>query len=209
MDLNLSKISSILNDFAIDRIYEIIEKYGFQLNNEQLELFNALITSNRVIRVDYDSEQVRNHYANEQIPAASGPRSWGDGLIHIYPFIFENKTTEEIIEKYITEGIITHELFHYLVSLDTLNNNPEYDMYYSFLNEGFVQYLTEQIEGREIESSNYRSNVEFVKGILNKMNNNTKGILNKQLSENEINLINEMYKEYINEQESRNNLNIF
>ncbi len=203
MDLNLSKISAILNDYAIDKIYDIIEKYGSLLNDEQLELLNDLITSNRIIHVDYDCEKVRNHYANEQIPPASGPRSWGDGLIHIYPFTFENKTTEEVIKKYITEGIITHELFHYLISLDTLNTNPEYNEYYNYLNEGFAQYLTEQIEGREIESYSCRRNVEFVKDILNKTNNNIKGILNKQLSEEEINLINEIYKEYNKEQEFR------
>lgn len=207
MKLNLPKISESLNNYAIDKLYEIIEKYGARLEDECLERFNNLIANNKVIVSHYMDEKVMKHFDGDSIPPASGPRSWEDGLIHIYPFVFEIQETEKIIEKYINEGIITHELFHYIISLDTINNIREYDQYYSYLNEGFVQYLTEDLEGKEYALSNYRRNVEFVKKLLRRLDNNIKGIINKRLDKDDIEIINQMYQDYINEKEFMDNLN--
>lgn len=207
MELNTSKIYEKLNDYAVDKLYEIIEKLGYQLKDEYLETFNVLIANNKVISVHIKNEEVMKHFEGDSIPPASGPRSWKDGLVHIYPFIFDIEDTETVIEKYMNEGIITHELFHHIITLDTLNETQEYDQYYSYLNEGFVQYLTEELEGREFTSSNYRRNVEFVKELLKRLDNNIKGIMNKRLSDDEVDIINEMYEDYMIEREFMNSLN--
>lgn len=207
MEYNTSSISDRLNDYAIDRIYEILERYGSILSDDYIETFDTLIATNRVITVHAMDEEVMKHFDGNSIPPASGPRSWEDGLVHIYPFIYKNTKNEQVKDIYINEGIITHELFHYLIRLDELNSNPEYNDYFSYLNEGLVQYLTEKLEGRKFTSSNYRRNVEFVKVLLNKLDNNLKGIINRRLDKEELDIINGMYQEYVMEQSFINDLN--
>lgn len=206
MYIDYNKILAKINDYAIEKIYDIIEKYGALLHNRQLELLNNLIAGNQVIVIHSNDDKVKEHFKDETIPPASGPRSWGDGLIHIYPFVYDSLSTDEIIEKYINEGIITHELFHYIIQLDKLNNDPKYHQYYSYLNEGFVQYFTEQIEGPK-NSCNYRRNVDFVTDLLNELNNNTKSILNCTLDEDELNIINKAHHNYCLEEAFMKDLN--
>lgn len=108
--------------------------------------FENSIINNKII----EPSQKDINIFKENITSAHRPRVKKDGMIHIYPYIY-NKDTEWIIKHYINEGILTHELCHYIIKLDFKSLDESEEKLGHFINEGAVQLLTELIDKKNIK----------------------------------------------------------
>lgn len=167
--LDYDKIQQKINDYAVDTIYEIVEKYGKYLSKEQIMQFENIIIGNKAVIVDKNIE-LDSKFFNGNIPSAHGPRTKNDGFIHVYPYTIKNKNTSEIIEHYIKSGIIKHELFHYIIRLDFKDDNKELEEFSHYLNEGMVQLFTE-MDNKIIDNNcEYRKNIALAQKLLQLLN---------------------------------------
>ena len=78
MEIDYKKIDTELNMFAIDVIYEILDKYSSLISEKDKETFIEKITNNRVIVVDMPSKEDEIFFEGN-IPKAHGPRAKKDG----------------------------------------------------------------------------------------------------------------------------------
>lgn len=158
MKIDYQKIEEELNKFAIDIIYDILDKYSPFLSDEEKDTFIEKITSNKAIIVDKPCKEDEEFFQGS-IPIAHGPRAKGDGYIHIYPYAFRNPNTEEIISNCI-DHIITHELYHFIIKLDIEGEySPDEIDFGHYLTEGMVQLFSEIHQGSTDRTSKYRQNV--------------------------------------------------
>ena len=167
MEINYDKIDKELNSFAIDKIYDLLSNFDHEIMNDAKRQFENSIINNKIIVVNKPSQKDINIF-KENIPSAHGPRAKKDGTIHIYPYIY-NKDTEWIIKHYINEGILTHELCHYIIKLDFESLDESEEKLGHFINEGAVQLLTELIDKKKYQGVEYRKNVELVEILLTKI----------------------------------------
>lgn len=179
MEINYDKIDKELNDFAIDKIYELLSIFGDDITPAAKEQFENAVIKNRIIAVDQPSNENMDFF-KENIPPAHGPRTKEDGMIHIYPYIYD-KDTNLLIKHYIDEGILTHELCHYIIKLDFESSDKIESDLGHFINEGAVQLLTEQLDKKTHKGVEYRKNVELARILLTKIP--TKNIFRGNLKE--------------------------
>lgn len=179
MEINYDKIDKELNDFAIDKIYELLSIFGDDITPAAKEQFENAVIKNRIIAVDQPSNENMDFFKGN-IPPAHGPRTKEDGMIHIYPYIYD-KDTNLLIKHYIDEGILTHELCHYIIKLDFESPDKSETDLGHFINEGAVQLLTEQIDNKKYQGVEYRKNVELARILLTKIP--TKNIFRGNLKE--------------------------
>lgn len=179
MEINYDKINKELNDFAIDKIYELLSIFGDDITPAAKEQFENAVIKNRIIAVDQPSNENMDFFKGN-IPPAHGPRTKEDGMIHIYPYIYD-KDTNLLIKHYIDEGILTHELCHYIIKLDFESPDKSETDLGHFINEGAVQLLTEQIDNKKYQGVEYRKNVELARILLTKIP--TKNIFRGNLKE--------------------------
>ncbi len=179
MEINYDKIDKELNDFAIDKIYELLSIFGDDITPAAKEQFENAVIKNRIIAVDQPSNENMDFFKGN-IPPAHGPRTKEDGMIHIYPYIYD-KDTNLLIKHYIDEGILTHELCHYIIKLDFESPDKSETDLGHFINEGAVQLLTEQIDNKKYQGVEYRKNVELARFLLTKIP--TKNIFRGNLKE--------------------------
>lgn len=118
-DINYIKLNEMFNNYAIDKIYDILEKYGAHASEEVIEEIENKIITNKIIVTDYPSPE-DDELFNHNVPLAHGGRTKNDGLIHIYPYVIckDFNTTDELYKHIIESGIITHEIFHFFIKLD-------------------------------------------------------------------------------------------
>lgn len=188
------KLNEMLNEYAIDKLYDILERYGANINKETFEELENRILDNRIISVDHPSLD-DNKFFNNNIPLAHGPRTKNDGLIHIYPYTrCKNVTdTQELFNKIIESGIITHELFHFIIKLDDKNiTDQEEDEFTHYITEGMVQLYTEEHEKKEFTNSEYRKNVILAKKLRSMI---PQGCATKTIFKNNYTNIHKMYPE--------------
>lgn len=179
MEINYDKIDKELNDFAIDKIYVLLSFFGDDIRPAAKEQFENAVIKNKIIVVDYPSNKDIDFFKGN-IPSAHGPRTKEDGMIHIYPYIYD-KDTDLIIKHYIDEGILTHELCHYIIKLDFESSDKIESDLGHFINEGAVQLLTEQVDKKRHQGVEYRKNVELARLLLTKIP--TKNIFGGNLKE--------------------------
>lgn len=179
MEINYDKIDKELNDFAIDKIYELLSIFGDDITPAAKEQFENAVIKNRIIAVDQPSNENMDFFKGN-IPPAHGPRTKEDGMIHIYPYIYD-KDTNLLIKHYIDEEILTHELCHYIIKLDFESPDKSETDLGHFINEGAVQLLTEQIDNKKYQGVEYRKNVELARILLTKIP--TKNIFRGNLKE--------------------------
>lgn len=162
MEIDYNKIDKVVNKYAIDVIYDILEKYSNYLNEEEKDIFIEKITNNRIIIVDKPNPEDENFFHGD-IPTAHGPRAKGDGFIHIYPYRFNNLSTDEIIKSCI-DHIIIHELYHYIIKLDIKGDfSPDEIDFGHYITEGMVQLFAELHQGQSDRTSKYRKNIDNAK----------------------------------------------
>lgn len=179
MEINYDKIDRKLNNFAIDKIYVLLSFFGDNITPAAREQLENAVIKNRIIVVDHPSNKDRDFF-KENIPPAHGPRTKEDGMIHIYPYIYD-KDTDLLIKHYIDEGILTHELCHYIIKLDFESPDKIESDLGHFINEGAVQLLTEQVDKKKHQGVEYRKNVELARILLTKIP--TKNIFKGNLKE--------------------------
>lgn len=179
MEINYDKLDKELNDFTINKIYELLSIFGDDITPAAKEQFENAVIKNRIIAVDQPSNENMDFFKGN-IPPAHGPRTKKDGMIHIYPYIYD-KGTNLLIKHYIDEGILTHELCHYIIKLDFESSDKIESDLGHFINEGAVQLLTEQLDKKTHKGVEYRKNVELASLLLTKIP--TKNIFEGNLKE--------------------------
>lgn len=168
-DINYPKLDEMLNNYAIDKLYDILEKNGAHASEEIIEELEKKIITNKIIIVDYPNPK-DDEFFNHKIPIAHGGRTKNDGFIHIYPYIRckDYNNIEELYEFIIQSGIITHELFHYFIHLDDdLLDDEELKEFSHFINEGMVQAFTEEHENKMFPNIEYRKNIQLANKLRN------------------------------------------
>ena len=95
MEINYDTIDKDLNSFAIDKIYELLSNFDHEIMNDAKRQFENSIINNKIIVVNKPSQKDIDIFKGN-IPPAHGPRAKKDGMIRIYPYIY-NKDTEWII----------------------------------------------------------------------------------------------------------------
>lgn len=197
MEIDYGFIDTQINDYAINIVYEILEKYQHFLNDEIINTLTNRIVENRIIKVNEPSK-IDESFFKGNIPTAHGPRAKNDGYIHVYPYKYKQMTTEEILNKYI-DHIIIHELYHFLIKLDIKEavNQDEIDFGH-YITEGMVQLFAEMHTKKDF-SSNYRKNVDNARIIYEACQNNLSLIFQNNYKEiflqyPELNIVFENYK---------------
>lgn len=164
MNIDYEKIDKVLNDYAINKIYDILSYFKNFISTDVTEKFENAILNNKIINVNKPSQK-DTAFFNNSIPYAHGPRTKNDGMINIYPYLYK-KNTDEIINTYINEGIITHELMHFIIILDFKDENKLNEEFGHYINEGMVQLFTEQLDKKKFENVEYRKNIELAEDLL-------------------------------------------
>lgn len=172
MDINYERISDVINQYAINQVNEILDTYREDLPDDVVMQFEKSISENRIVIVDKPNEEDLIRF-NNNVPSAHGPRTKNDGYIHIYPYKYRlpyvkrELSDDEIINRFINEGIITHEIFHYLYKLDKSKDDEEgIEVEFGhFITEGMVQLKTEEFLKKKCTSVEYRKNIEFANEI--------------------------------------------
>lgn len=160
-DIEYGKLSEMLNSYAIEKLYDILEKYGVYANKETIEEVENKILTNKIIVVNHPNPE-DDEFFNNDIPFAHGPQTKNDGLIHFYPYTRckDIKTTEELFNYIIENGIITHQIFHFFIKLDDPKiTDSEEKEFYHYITEGMVQSFTEEHENKEFPENEYRKSV--------------------------------------------------
>lgn len=157
-----------LNLLSKKVLAQILIDYSDSLNIAQKERLNALLSKDFVnVEVDsqrYITEKLKNK-EDLTIPLAHGGRTFGDDVIHFYPFILNDKDS---IEENCSEVLI-HEIFHYFLRPEKLEDN---DVLSSFITEGLTDMYTRDFCSRHPDDfsykagSNYGKNVLFVRDLL-------------------------------------------
>lgn len=160
-DIEYTRLSEKLNDYAIEKLYDILERVGAEPDkNTFLEVENKIL-ANKIIVVDRPCPEDDEFFHNN-VPIAHGPRTKNDGLIHIYPYTRCNNVnnTDELFNYIIECGIITHEIFHFFIKLDDPEvTDTEEEEFGHYITEGMVQLYTEEHEEKEYALNEYRKNV--------------------------------------------------
>lgn len=160
MNIIYSQVYEELNQYAIDAIYDIMEKCGKYMTKEQIITYEKKIAEDRIVMVNSYTEEDDKLFKGK-IPVAHGPRTKKDGYIHVYPFKYKNTNTERVIDNYTSGGIILHELYHYIVQLD-IKESPDKNRvaFGHYLTEGMVEFLTEQHCNNKYTRWSLRRNVD-------------------------------------------------
>lgn len=167
MEIDYQLIDEKVNSYAMNVISEILAENSQSMAKEAEEILWQRLNEKRIIIVDKPSVEDELFFDNN-IPTAHGPRTKGDGYIHVYPYIFHNLTNDELIERYI-DHIITHEIYHYLIKLDIDDSyTPDEVAFGHYITEGMVQLMTEIHQGKVDRTSNYRKNVDNARIIYDK-----------------------------------------
>ncbi|MDE5630304.1 MAG: hypothetical protein K2I70_01765 [Bacilli bacterium] len=210
MKIDYQRIDKELNTFAIDVIYEILDKYSNFISKQEKDNLVEKITHNRAIIVDEPSKEDEDFFQGN-IPVAHGPRAKGDRYIHIYPYAFHNKNTEEIITNCI-DHIIIHELYHFIIKLDIDGEYTKDEIDFGhYLTEGMVQLFSEIHQGKIDRTSKYRKNVDNAKIIYETFPNNPSPIFQhnyKELFMSSPNL-STIFEDFLKEKEFTNKLDDF
>ena len=169
--LNIVTEREYLNAVAKEHLKAIIKDYASVLNEERkAELSKLLDQDMIVVEVNHDAYTARKESLGEKeepkdYPTAHGGKVFGDGKIHFYL----NKFSGEDIST--MEGVLIHELFHYLINPTYSQKHPEVLNLNSNIAEGLVDmsaldYMTQKglFDGYH---SNYPSYVIFVREKLN------------------------------------------
>lgn len=157
------KLNEMLNDYAIDKLYDILERYGANADEKTFEELENKILANKIIIVDHPNSE-DDKFFNNNIPIAHGPRTKNDGLIHFYPYVRckNANSTDELFNQIIESGIITHEIFHFFIKLDDPSiTDAEEEEFTHYITEGMVQLYTEEHEKKQFNDSEYRKNVNL------------------------------------------------
>lgn len=202
------KLNQLLTNYAIDKLYDILERYGLYASKETIEEIENKIVDNKIISVDHPSEE-DNQLFNGNIPIAHGGRTKNDGLIHVYPYVtcHNINNTEELFNKIIDNGIITHELFHFFIKLDEEDIDDEnINNFMHFLNEGMVQLYTEELDKKNYPNNEYRKNIAIAKKL---RSNIPEEYASKTIFRNTYSNIKRMYPEVEIALQEYEKLNIF
>ena len=170
--VDYSTLNEKLNLYSKKALAQIFEEYGSYFNDEQKTLFANLLNKD-FIKVEENSDRYTGEKAknNEDItvPLAHGGRTFGDNIIHFYPFILNN--TENIEDS--CKEVLIHELFHYFIRPQQMQNTNE--ELSSFVTEGLVDMYTRDFCTKHSdtytykEGSNYGKNVIFVRDLLSSL----------------------------------------
>lgn len=166
MYIDYLNLEEYLNSYAIELIYDIIEKCGKFMSKDQIVTYENKLSENKIIIVHKPTVE-DDIFFKGNIPVAHGPRAKKDGYIHIYPYKYKNKTTKEIIDNYINGGIILHELYHYLIKLDIKGNDNVRVKFGHYITEGMVEYLTELHSKTKYTKWSLRRNVDAAEKLYN------------------------------------------
>lgn len=160
MNIDYELIDKKINSFAMDIISTIISSFSGQLREEDETILWDRLREKKIVIVEKPNLEDDLFFDNN-IPTAHGPRTKGDGYIHIYPYKFPHLSTEELIQRYI-DHIITHEIFHYIIKLDIKGNYSKEELDFGhFITEGMVQLMSEKQQSYIDRTSKYRKNVEI------------------------------------------------
>lgn len=167
MYINYIELDEKLNAYAIDALYDLMEKCGKYLTEEQFSMFENIILKDKIITVEKPNKEDEEFFKGN-IPFAHGPRTKNDGLIHVYPYKYENQTTDEILENYIKNGVIIHELYHYVIKLDINYSEDEMRIKFGhYIEEGMVQFFAELHKKEKSNMWTARRNVDKAERIYN------------------------------------------
>jgi len=173
-----NRLQEYLNKRADEYLKLIIEEFGnlsiknekgeIISNAEQLILNNIVVVENNDVRLQ---EQYKKEGIIDETPLAHGGRVFDDGKIHFYPNTLKETPAEEI--PYKCESLLIHELFHYFIRPQQINenNNPELKGINSFIDEGIADmYARDFMIKHNIfpkYDSNYGRNVLYVRDLFN------------------------------------------
>ncbi len=167
MNINYLKIEEELNSYAIEAIYDIMEKCGKFMTQEEFEAYEKGILENKVIIVNRPSVD-DDKFFKGNVPVAHGPRTKKDGYVHVYPYRYKNQNTDQIIDNYINGSIILHELYHYIIRLDIKNSNEKTRIRFGhYITEGMVELFTELHNKQKATRWSARRNVDAAEKIYN------------------------------------------
>lgn len=147
----------------------IFENYGQFFNKNQLEQLKEL-QKNQIIVVEKDDIRYKSvNGATAKVPIAHGARVYNDNMIHFYPF-----TVREENQKRLCEETLIHELLHYFIRPEYLNQEVIKEGN-SFITEGLVDMCARDIQTKyqlyPNYNSNYGPNVLYVREALSNIPN--------------------------------------
>lgn len=167
MNINYLKIEEELNTYAIETIYDIMEKCGKFMTQEEFEAYEKCILENKVVIVNRPSA-TDDEFFKGNVPVAHGPRTKKDGYIHVYPHKYKNQDTEQIVNNYINGAVILHELYHYIIKLDIKNAEDKIRIRFGhYITEGMVELFTELHNKQKVTRWAARRNVDAAEKIYN------------------------------------------
>lgn len=154
------RLNEELNQYAVDAIYDIMERCGKYMTAEQIITYENKIAENKIVIANRYTEEDNIRFKGN-IPVAHGPRAKKDGYIHVYPFKYKHADTDGIINNYINGGVILHELYHYIVKLDIKESTDKKRVKFGhYLTEGMVEFLTEEHSKNRYTRWGARRNVD-------------------------------------------------
>lgn len=183
MSIDYEKIQKSINEYGKYILNCIKNQYSSSLTGEQLQNIEELLNIQFIViekpsngDIEFFSKQAGitnpEEYSVDYIPSAHGGRAKWDNKIHIYPYTkaFESCKTDDEIIKSCIDNIVVHEIFHYFIRPNLLNENETMkDEFGHFITEGLVQYYTEEFAKKYRlgnPKSNYDRNVEFAKKLI-------------------------------------------
>lgn len=234
MNINYEKIQQSIKEYGQYILNSIRNQYSSSLTKDQLQTIDELLNMDFIViekpsleDIAFFSKQegITNHenYSSEYIPSAHGGRTKGDNKIHVYPYskAFNNCKSDDEIINFCIENIIIHEIFHYFIRPNVMDNNDvEKEEFGHYLTEGLVQLYTEEFAKKNNlgnPKSNYNKNVSFAKKLISSFPNSlTKNQINKiifSLDQNEMLAISQngesLYNDYISEINFHQNITSF
>ena len=171
---NVEDLESHLNTKAKQYLSIIYNEYAQYMNEEQLSRFAQLMNLDSIVTVESDDVKYKEKNGSDaKVPLAHGSRVFEDGKIHFYPF---GKFNEHVNVK--TESVLMHELFHYFVRPEYVdeNNNAvqvtgEYEEIRKDTSEALVDMCARDVNMKyginQTYKSNYANNVVFFREALN------------------------------------------
>lgn len=171
--INTSSESEYLNASAKFHLKEILTEYGKYLSEEKrTELESLIKTDMVVVEKNHDTYAAFKKATGEEedpkdYPSAHGGKVYGDKKIHFYLNKFKQDSLADM------EGVLIHELFHYVISPEYTTKYPEEPRMNSFISEGLVDmYALDYMKKRSLfdnYQSNYPSEVIFTREKLKAM----------------------------------------
>jgi len=180
------KLQEYLNSRAKIYLNLIIKEFGnLPIKDENGRVISSAeeLNLSDMIVVHKDDFHLQEQYKKDgnvmNTPLAHGGRVFNDGKIHFYPCILNVSSFEDIA--YQCESILIHELFHYFIRPQYINeeNFPELAGVTNFIGEGLVDmyaldfmkrynlFQKDESENRRKYNSEYARNVLYVRDLLN------------------------------------------